>query len=136
MSPDLAARFSLDGRAAIVTGASGALGRRFAEILAGAGAAVALAARRTGAMAELREKLGGQGRRATVVELDVTDPRSVADAIDAAEAGQAQVRRIPQRRLGRPEELDGSILLLASEAGSFITGSVLVVDGGHLISAL
>jgi NADPH:quinone reductase len=48
----------------------------------------------------------------------------------STEAGQAQVRRITQRRLGRPEELDGSLLLLASEAGSFITGSVLVTSPG------
>ena len=54
----------------------------------------------------------------------------------ASEAGQALVRRIPQRRLGRPEELDGALLLLCSEAGSYITGSTIVVDGGHLVSSL
>lgn len=54
----------------------------------------------------------------------------------ASEAGQALIRRIPQRRLGRPEELDGALLLLCSEAGSYITGSTIVVDGGHLVSSL
>jgi len=54
----------------------------------------------------------------------------------ATEAGQAQIGRIPQRRLGQAEELDGALLLLASEAGSFITGTTLVADGGHLLSAL
>ena len=54
----------------------------------------------------------------------------------AGAAGQAMVRRIPQRRLGQPGELDGVLLLLASDAGSYMTGSVVAVDGGHLVSGL
>lgn len=54
----------------------------------------------------------------------------------ASDAGQALIRRVPQRRLGRPEDLDGPILLLASELGAFMTGSEVVVDGGHLVSSL
>lgn len=50
--------------------------------------------------------------------------------------GQALIRRTPQRRLGEARELDGALLLLASEAGSYITGSVIAVDGGHLVSGL
>lgn len=256
---NLAGRFSLAGRTAIVTGASGALGSRFAETLAGTGAAVALAARRTGAMEPLRDRLRAQGGQAEIVAMDVTDAASVAAGLAAAEAalgpvdvvvnnsgvaapaaaldeadedwarvfavnldgarrlsvaavrrlvalkrpgaivnvasilglrqgagvtayaaskaalvqmtrqhalewarhgvrvnalcpgyvetdlnrdffateaGQAQIRRIPQRRLGRPEELDGPLLLLASDAGSFLTGTALVADGGHLVSPL
>ena len=52
------------------------------------------------------------------------------------EAGAQLVKRVPQRRLGKLTELDGPLLLLASDASSFITGSTLVVDGGHLCSAL
>ncbi len=57
-------------------------------------------------------------------------------AFFATEAGQALIRRIPQRRLGRPEDLDAPLLLLASDAGAYITGATLAVDGGHLVSSL
>ncbi|WP_430292830.1 SDR family NAD(P)-dependent oxidoreductase [Pseudomonas sp. B1-22] len=43
---------------------------------------------------------------------------------------------VPLRRLGNLTELEGPFLLLASDAGSFMTGSVLAVDGGHLVSSM
>ena len=52
------------------------------------------------------------------------------------DAGQALIKRIPQRRLGELRELEGPLLLLASNAGSYMTGSVVTVDGGHLVSSL
>jgi NAD(P)-dependent dehydrogenase (short-subunit alcohol dehydrogenase family) len=48
--------------------------------------------------------------------------------------GKEMIKSIPQKRLGKPEELDGALLLLCSELGSFMTGSVIRVDGGHVIS--
>ncbi len=54
----------------------------------------------------------------------------------ATEAGQTMIRRIPQRRLGRAEDLDGALMLLAGDQGAYITGTEIVVDGGHLVSSL
>ena len=249
----------LSGKAAFVTGASSGLGRHFAEVLAGAGAKVAVAARRLDMVQAACEAIREKGGIAAAVEIDVTKrasvEKAVADAMTAfgsldilvnnagvtvtkpfleveedewdriiatnlkgtylvaqqaarrmreqgpggaivnigsilglrvagqvspyvaskagvvqltktmalelarygirvnalcpgymetdlnrdffaSEAGQALIRRIPQRRLGRPGELDGALLLLCSEAGSYITGSAIVVDGGHLVSSL
>lgn len=57
-------------------------------------------------------------------------------AFFASDPGKAQIKRVPQRRLGDPTDLDGALLLLASDAGRFITGADLAVDGGHLVSGL
>lgn len=259
-APVLAERFSLAGRRALVTGASGVLGAQFAKTLAEAGAAVTLAARRIEPMQALQEQIEDAGGRACVVPLDLADTRTISTAFDAAEnalggpvdlvvnnsgiatpgllleqsdtdwatlmavnldgarrvageaarrlvaegsagsivnvasilglrqgsgvaayatskaalvqltkqqalewarhgirvnalcpgyietdlnrdffvsdAGRAQIGRIPMRRLGKPSELDGALLLLASDAGSFMTGTELVADGGHLLSPL
>ena len=254
---DIAGMFSLEGRRAFVTGASGVLGAHFARVLHGAGAAVALGARRMEATAALAAELGP---RAAAVPLDVTDAATIPAAFDAAEAalggpcdilvnnagiavtkpflqqgiedwdavmavnlrgcflvgqeaakrlaaaklpgsvvniasvlgervipgvagytaakagllhmtrqmavelarfsirvnaiapgyvatdinrdyfasepGQAMIRRIPQRRLGSPDDLTGPLLLLASAAGAHMTGATLTVDGGHSVNPL
>lgn len=249
--------FSLAGRAALVTGASSGLGAHFARLLAGEGAAVALAARRADRIEALARELRARGATAVAVEMDVTDRGSVLRAVDEAErglgrldvlvnnagiaatsrfleageeewravldtnlsglvrvgqeaarrmaargeggailnvasilglrpapqvaayaaakaaaisltqsmalelarhrirvnalapgyvetdlnsaflrspAGEALARRVPMRRFGQPEDLDGAVLLLVSDAGRFITGATLPVDGGHLLS--
>jgi NAD(P)-dependent dehydrogenase (short-subunit alcohol dehydrogenase family) len=249
----------LTGRVALVTGASSGLGRHFAGVLARAGAAVALAARRMDNLAEVAAEIEAAGGRAAVVGLDVSDAASVRTAVasvieqlgrldilvnnagatiarpvlDLTEAdwdsildvnlkgcflvaqesarvmvqqgwggsivnvasilglrvatqlapyvaskaglvrlsqamalelarhgirvnalcpgyietdlnraffatppGEALVKRIPQRRLGRMGELEGPLLLLCSDAGSYITGATLAVDGGHLVNTL
>ena len=52
------------------------------------------------------------------------------------EKGQAYVKQTPAQRLGELHELTGPLLLLASNAGSFVTGVALAVDGGHLLKSL
>lgn len=256
MSTGIADKFRLDGQVALVTGASSGLGAHFASVLANAGAAVAIAARRTDRLETLAKSIQANGGKATAVTLDVRDPTSVKAAFDAAEtalgpvsvlvnnagvtdpafltrmsetqwrnvldvnldgvfrvgqeaarrmvaggkggsiiniasivglgaiktlssysaskaavlaltrnwalelardkvrvnaiapgyiatelndafwdtdAGKRMIAHVPMRRLGQLEELDGALLLLASQAGSFMTGSTLVVDGGHLL---
>ncbi len=54
----------------------------------------------------------------------------------ATDAGQAMIRRVPMRRLGQASELHASLLLMASDDSSFMTGHTMVVDGGHLQSSL
>ena len=251
--------FRLDGRTALVTGASSGLGRHFARTLSRAGAAVAVAARRTDKLESLVGEIAAEGGRAQAVAMDVTDAGSVRAAFDAiaawrgvpdvivnnagvavarplheqtesdwdgvldtnlkgawlvaqegsrrlvlagrggavvniasitgervaggvapycaskaallqltkalalelaasqirvnalapgyvatelnrdflaSNAGQRLMSRIPQKRFGEPADLDGALLLLASDAGRFMTGSVIAVDGGHLVSSL
>lgn len=247
----------LDGRCALVTGASSGLGWHFAQVLAGAGAAVALAARRSERLEELAALIRAGGGRAFPVAMDVRDRASVeaacariedefqpidvlvnnsgivrtrpvlehtaddwlevidtnlngvwwvaqavarrmavrggggsivnvastlglrvaaavpgyaaskaavirlteALAVELArhrirvnalapgylatelnrdfldsDKGAALLKRVPQRRLGEVAELDGPLLLLASDASSFMTGSTLVVDGGYAVA--
>ena len=51
-------------------------------------------------------------------------------------AGQKMISRIPQKHLGEPKDLDGTLLLLASDASRYMTGTTIVIDGGHSVSSL
>ena len=46
-------------------------------------------------------------------------------------AGESMLKRVPMRRFGTPADLDGALLLLVSDAGRYMTGATIVVDGGH-----
>ena len=77
--------FDITGEVALVTGASSGIGRRFAEVLAAAGAKVALAARRADRLAELASEIEGRGGTSLPVACDVTDQQSIVAAIAEAE---------------------------------------------------
>jgi NAD(P)-dependent dehydrogenase (short-subunit alcohol dehydrogenase family) len=77
--------FDITGQVALVTGASSGIGRHFAEVLALAGAKVALAARRVDRLAELAREVEARGGQALPLECDVTKQPSIAAAIAAAE---------------------------------------------------
>lgn len=77
---------ALDGKTALITGASSGLGRHFAMTMAKVGADVALAARRLDMLEELAAEVAKTGRKAVPIQLDVTDPGNVAVAVEQAAA--------------------------------------------------
>src|ERR671912_335084 len=79
-------RFRLDGKVAVVTGASSGLGVAFAQALAEAGADVALGARRTDLLEQTADQVRATGRRALTVTTDVSDPDSCTALVEAAVA--------------------------------------------------
>jgi NAD(P)-dependent dehydrogenase (short-subunit alcohol dehydrogenase family) len=82
--------FDLTGKAAFVTGASSGIGLHVAQMLARAGAAVALGARRVDRIEEAVAGLRGEGRTACAVPLDVTKPDSINNAVASAESQLGQ----------------------------------------------
>lgn len=78
--------FRLDGKTALITGASSGLGAHFARLLAGLGAKVVCGARRRDRLDTLVSAIKAAGGQAVAVDLDVQDEASVIAAFDAAEA--------------------------------------------------
>jgi len=53
-----------------------------------------------------------------------------------SDGGKETISRIPQRRTGEMVDLEGPLLLLASDAGAYMTGTVIPVDGGHVVNSV
>lgn len=98
---------SLAGQVAVVTGASSGLGRRFAHVLAGAGAAVAPAGRRVERLEAEAAAIAGAGGTALALPLDVTDPAAIGPSFD------------------RVEQALGPLTILVNNAGVNIEASAL-----------
>ena len=86
MTASMTERFSLKGRVVLITGASTGLGQHFAEVLASAGARVAVAARRADKLAATVEHIRASGGEAVALTLDVTQFSSVKACLDALNA--------------------------------------------------
>lgn len=127
---------SLDGRIALITGASSGLGAHFAKVMAAAGARVVLGARRIDRVRDLAEEIG---ERALAVPLDVTDEESILDAYNRAEAMFGTVDTIVanagQSNGGRSTEIDSAAV--RSTIDTNFTGVFLTVREGarRLIAA-
>ena len=87
----MSVEFNLEGKVALVTGASSGLGERFARVLAGAGATVALAARRVERLKELRAEISAEGGEAHVYPLDVTNLASIRGCVAQVEADLSRI---------------------------------------------
>ena len=101
--------FDLSGRTAFVTGATSGLGRRFARVLAEAGADIAIAGRRADRLVDLQAEIESLGRKCVAVPLDVMDVSAIPRAFDAAEAVlgpiQVLVNNAGMSRDGKAEDV-------------------------------
>jgi NAD(P)-dependent dehydrogenase (short-subunit alcohol dehydrogenase family) len=132
MATEAARRWKADQRPGVIVNIASILGERVA------GAVATYCASKAG-LIHLTKALALEWARHSI-RVNALAPGYIATELNsdflASEAGQRLRQRIAQRRFGDPADLDGALLLLASEAGRYITGSVITVDGGHLLSSL
>ncbi len=100
--------FRLDGKTILITGASSGLGAHFAQVFAGAGADVILAARRTEQLEVTASKVRELGRKAYCVKLDVGQEESVQSAFDAVPLPDVAVNNAGIHVAGATHELEVS----------------------------
>lgn len=127
-----ARRMKADGHGGAIVNIASILGLRVAGNLASYAASKAAVVHLTKALALEWARYG--------IRVNALCPGYIETDINrdffATAAGEALVKRIPQRRLGRQEDLDAPLLLFCSSAGGYVTGASLAVDGGHLVTSL
>ncbi|MFC4276887.1 SDR family NAD(P)-dependent oxidoreductase [Achromobacter aloeverae] len=127
-----ARHFRAHERPGVIVNIASILGRRVAAQVAPYAAAKAALLHLTRALALEWARHG--------IRVNALAPGYIATDLNrdffASPAGEALIKRVPQRRLGELQDLDGPLLLLASDASAFMTGAVIDVDGGHLVSSL
>jgi NAD(P)-dependent dehydrogenase (short-subunit alcohol dehydrogenase family) len=77
---------------------------------------------------------GEHGLRANAISPGVIETAFARPITEDAGAAAARLARTPLRRFGRPEEVAGAVVWLASPAGAFVSGQNIVIDGGTLIA--
>jgi NAD(P)-dependent dehydrogenase (short-subunit alcohol dehydrogenase family) len=132
MSTEAARRWREAGRGGVVLNIASILGLRVA------GGVAPYAVSKAGVV-QMTKALALEWARHDI-RVNALAPGYIATDINAdyfeTESGRAMIKRIPMRRLGQPEDLDGAFLLLATDASAWMTGVTLPVDGGHLVSGL
>lgn len=125
-------KLSLDGKTALVTGASSGLGDRFARLLAESGAAVAVAARRIDRLEHLAGTIAQSGGRAHPVEMDVTNVESIRAGVAAVEAALGPIDVLVNNsgvsvtaRIGDVEEPDYDFVMNTNLKGAFFVAQAV-----------
>lgn len=138
--------FSVKNKVALVTGASSGIGRHFAITLAKYGADVILVGRNQERLSEVEKQCCEYGVKAMAIAIDIKNSGAASDLISRAkkqtdltrdyiqtELGKTEVGDVPMQRAADVNELNGVLLLLASDASSYMTGTVVRVDGGFSV---
>ena len=90
-------------------------------------------------LGQMAKGLGGEGRRFGI-RVNALAPGYIETELNIdylnSDGGKAMLKRVPMRRAGHLNDLDGPLLLLASDASAYMTGAVIPVDGGHLVNTL
>lgn len=128
-------RFDLAGRVSVVAGGTSGIGRALALGLADAGATVVVTARRGTLVNEVASEIEARGVTVNAIAPGIFQTDLNRGLLESARGHELRWRT-PMRRFGEIEELVGAGIFLASDEASFITGQVLVVDGGFLASGV